>query len=261
MDAESHRPRALIVALGGVIGLVLVVGIVRGQAPASGRFVVGSPVAGVVALIDPSAPANDPFHGQFCGGVVVGEHSIVTAAHCLADREWKETDVIVSADNLCRDRPIDGIRAHVVAARLDDRWDPALARFDLAWLRVDDDIGAGIPIASPGSVLGDATAFGWGTPQIAGNAPCRLTATTVRISESSACPSLIGIGDRAFDPASMICAVPTVPGADTCAGDSGGPLLLGRWPERGSVAGIVSWGRGCGQGFAGVYAALDAMPK
>lgn len=260
MDAEGHRSRPLILALGGLVGIGLVVGVVQGQDGPFGRFEVGAPVVGVVALIDASSPENDPFHGQFCGGVVIGERMILTAAHCLGDRDWEDTDVIVGADNLCRNQPIDGIRAHVIAQHTDERWDPALGRFDLAWLMIDRDTGPGVPIAPSGTVLREATAIGWGTSQTGGNAPCRLTATTVRIAEPAACTSLVGAGDREFDPDSMVCAVPTVGGEDTCAGDSGGPLLLGRWPKHGSVAGIVSWGRGCGEGYAGVYSAAEAAP-
>ncbi|KAL4451776.1 hypothetical protein ABPG75_007438 [Micractinium tetrahymenae] len=51
--------------------------------------------------------------------------------------------------------------------------------------------------------------------------------------------------------------------ADACTGDSGGPLVDTQGsqdPRQHVLAGIVSWGRGCGQpGVPGVYARLDAF--
>jgi secreted trypsin-like serine protease len=262
MDAESDRPRPIVFGVGaavGLVGLMALMGVVGSPAP-SGRFEVGSPIQGVAALVDASAPETDPFNGQFCGGVVVADRRILTAAHCMANRTGAGTDVIVGADNLCRERAIDGVRAHVIAVRKDERWDPASARYDLAWLTVDRDVGPGVPAATPTAGSGDATALGWGAPQAMANAPCRLAATTVRIREQDLCPSLVGSSERAFDPSSMLCAVPTAPYEDTCGGDSGGPLFLGQLPTLEGLAGIVSWGRGCGQGFAGVYARLADEP-
>ena len=212
-----------------------------------------------MALIDASAPETHPFHGQFCGGVVVDARQILTAAHCVAGRMKGDTDVIVGADNLCRGRAIDGIRAHVVRTHVDSRWDPVSARFDLALLTVDEDLADAVRLGSGTLVGGDATALGWGAPGPMAAAPCRLTATVLRVVDQRDCPALVGTDQRRFDPASMLCAVPSEAREDTCGGDSGGPLFLGKPPHLGDLTAIVSWGRGCGQGFAGVYARLDEL--
>ena len=67
--------------------------------------------------------------------------------------------------------------------------------------------------------------------------------------------------ERDFDAASMLCAIPTdADGRDTCTGDSGGPLILGSDLDTGPVVAVVSWGRGCGAGWPGVYARANAWP-
>lgn len=51
----------------------------------------------------------------------------------------------------------------------------------------------------------------------------------------------------------MLCAL-AVGVADTCNGDTGGPLVAVDPTDRWRVLGITSWGYGCGNGLPSVYA-------
>ena len=59
-------------------------------------------------------------------------------------------------------------------------------------------------------------------------------------------------GQNEWIPNIFMCAGREAGGQDSCEGDSGGPLVVkgknGRW----SLAGIISWGIGCGDRY-GIY--------
>jgi secreted trypsin-like serine protease len=169
--------------------------------------------------------------------------------------------VLLGADNLCRAAPIEGRRVLVKSVELDERFIAASNRFDLAALTLSD----ALPSQSARQVslhhdVVDSVALGWGAAA-AGAAPsCVLMATRLRILPDDECAVRVEpAGRQMFDPASMLCAVPSsAGGTDTCAGDSGGPLFEGTDYSTASVVGIVSWGRGCGGPWAGVYARASA---
>uniref|UniRef100_A0A3B5MG60 Peptidase S1 domain-containing protein n=1 Tax=Xiphophorus couchianus TaxID=32473 RepID=A0A3B5MG60_9TELE len=77
-----------------------------------------------------------------------------------------------------------------------------------------------------------------------------LQKARVRIINSTVCRSLLrdSLSDR------MLCAGVLGGGVDACQGDSGGPLAVTDPSGRVFVAGVVSWGEGCGlRNKPGVY--------
>ena len=116
--------------------------VLSGATAPSGRHVVGTPVNGVVAVVNSRSPSDDLYAGYVCAGVVIGESTVLTAAHCVTDAS-ASLDVVVAADNLCRNAPVDGVRVAVSGVAVH----PALPQEGARHLAVDLD--------ARGEALGD----------------------------------------------------------------------------------------------------------
>lgn len=222
------------------------------------REQVGYPVPGVVALVLARSPVDDPYHGQFCAGVLVAPDTVLTAAHCVRGRLPRSIGVIIEADNLCRGEPIDGTRLDVSAIYVHPSYDQQSGRFDLAELTLAASTHARPRVVSDGSALGGATAYGWGGSSDGMPTACRLHRARLRPVATEDCPGLLAGGQREYDAKSMICALPEG-SSNTCHGDSGGPVIAGPDADgSGPVIALVSWGRGCDG--PGAYARSSAWP-
>jgi secreted trypsin-like serine protease len=95
-----------------------------------------------------------------------------------------------------------------------------------------------------------AIVSGFGTTKEGGSASLTLMTTTLDVLSDSVCRMAYLLGYRSQ---SMMCAGHLRGGQDSCQGDSGGPLVV----KNGRVsllAGVVSFGRGCGRTLVpGVY--------
>lgn len=108
-----------------------------------------------------------------------------------------------------------------------------------------------IQLSSSVSTGASATVYGWGITET-GAASTVLRQVEVSVISLTLCGHLYGSGIMP----GHICAGVPEGGKDSCQGDSGGPLIENTY---GKLAGIVSWGYGCGEAaYPGVYTNVAA---
>lgn len=241
-----------------------------------------------VALYDPAA--GSPAAGFFCGGVIVDATHVITAAHCLASAHPRAKGtapgIAVLAGSTRLDQPDPGsVRDPAKAVSVDPSYNPATDDYDIGvvtlarplWpgtvapsadgasaiapLPIDVAAAAryGGPSATPATL---ATVSGWGDMNPAPSGPPSypnvLQATQVPLVSDALCTAEYAAIEVSIT-SRMICAGSASPRADSCYGDSGGPLIVDRETPADAPAdyvliGLVDFGEGCGQpGFAGVY--------
>ncbi|MEU5598721.1 serine protease [Streptomyces sp. NPDC020298] len=206
--------------------------------------------------------------GQFCGGVVVGRTTVLTAAHCLAE------EVLGTPPDKTRDLKVIAGRTDLqssvgeeIAVR--DMWvnpgyDKVSNAGDFAVLTLAETLpqSSVVPMAAGGDPAytpeTDALVYGWGDTTGAGDYTRHLHAARVRVLADALCTRAYPGGpDGKYRSDSMVCAGEAEGGPDACQGDSGGPLVA-----QGRLIGLVSWGNGCGRpGSPGVYTRVSDIMR
>jgi len=200
--------------------------------------------------------------GQYytCGGSVIGESWILTAAHCVDGNENNPSSfkIIAGAHNLWfgdnednrQERQVAQIYMHENYANLDN--DIALLRL-ASPLTYTDQVQP-ICLASQPAVDGSTcTITGWGdTEDSSDPSNLPLQVATVPIIAQNTCDNYYSSLTN-----NMVCAgYIQTGGVDTCQGDSGGPMICPS-PSGNNfeLQGLTSWGVGCADaGNPGVYA-------
>ncbi|MEU2285616.1 serine protease [Streptomyces sp. NPDC013178] len=204
--------------------------------------------------------------GQFCGGVVVGPDTVLTAAHCMAKEVLgspRATDLKVVAgrtdlySDAGREIPVDEVWVNPAYDSSSNAGDFAVLKLTEA-LPQSSVIGmaaAGDPAYAPGT---EATVYGWGDTTGIGSYAHTLSAARLHVLPDSHCETAYpGPAEGTYEAQTMVCAGEVEGGRDACQGDSGGPLVA-----QGRLIGLVSWGSGCGRPSSpGVYTRVSDLVR
>ena len=222
-----------------------------------------------VALLQSSIANN--FDAQFCGGTLVGDIFVVTAAHCVTESNGTQSPkntirVLTGTQSLAQNTG--GVRRAIAVIVRHPQYNHASSDNDIAVIKLSTP-AAGIKVARLLSRAQEASlaapgdlsfVTGWGNLSSTGSSfPMNLQQVQVPIVARGNCNDANSY-DGLLTP-QMICAGLSAGGKDSCQGDSGGPLIVrdaqGRWQM---LAGVVSWGYGCAEpNLFGVYARVAVL--
>ncbi|XP_046613071.1 trypsin delta-like [Neodiprion virginianus] len=215
----------------------------------------GRIVGGVATSIDevPYQVSLQVFGSHICGGALISDTWVLTAAHCMVyPTAWF---TIRSGSTLSNSGGSTTSFASVInhASYSSNRW--GIPINDIALIQLSSAVSLGstraaisLYSANEEAVVGSpAVITGWGALTEGGSSPVVLQTVTVPIVSKSDCNTAYSIWGGLPD--GQICAAVPEGGMDACQGDSGGPLAIS-----GRLAGVVSWGNGCARaGWPGVY--------
>uniref|UniRef100_A0A8Q3WKV6 Complement factor D n=1 Tax=Homo sapiens TaxID=9606 RepID=A0A8Q3WKV6_HUMAN len=207
------------------LAVLVLLGAAACAAPPRGRILGGREAEAHARPYMASVQLNG---AHLCGGVLVAEQWVLSAAHCLEDAADGKVQVLLGAHSLSQPEPSKRLYDVLRAVPHPDSQPDTIDHDLLLLQRVDRDV-------APGTLCDVA---GWGIVNHAGRRPDSLQHVLLPVLDRATCNRRThhdgAITER------LMCAESNR--RDSCKGDSGGPLVCG-----GVLEGVVTSGsRVCG---------------
>jgi trypsin len=200
---------------------------------------------------------------HFCGGSIIGEDVVLTAAHCVEGMAANPSiQVHVGAHNVSQSvgerirvanvyshKEYPGLSKDVavlkLASKITDKNAKPVKLADQAFMATHLKPGVSMKVS------------GWGTLESGGSLPDKLMQVDVPYVTNAVCNMPESYNGQVQE--TELCGGFKQGGKDSCQGDSGGPLVIKQEGEFVQV-GVVSWGEGCAApNKYGVYANVAAL--